>query len=238
MLCLGRAAFDSLLLLIREPSKRSIRFAWLVLQVTPRYTMVPAKRLLHLYSLVRTANLLNLEGDIVECGVWNGGSAAMMGIACRDDKTRSEMRKLWLFDSFQGLPQPGERDGKRERDSYFEGWCRGDPKKVAEILDRFDIPPEAVKIIAGRFDSTLRGTDIPNIAVLHIDADWYDSVKVVLENLFDRVVPGGFVVFDDYWRWKGCKQAVQDYLQEHKVEGVVLRRIDRTAAYFQKPLQG
>ena len=238
MLCLARMALELMILLIRKPSKRSARFARLTLQVTP-HTMVSTTRLINLYDLVQKANALNFPGDIVECGVWNGGSSAIMGVACQDDKTHFRERNLWLFDSFQGLPQPGERDGKAERDYYFEEWCKGDIRKVTKILDNLEVSLENVKIIAGWFDSTLSSIDInTQIAVLHIDADWYDSVKVVLEKLYDKVVQGGFIVLDDYYKWEGCKKAADQYLKEHKIGGIVLKQVNkRGAAYFQKPIQ-
>ena len=66
---------------------------------------------------------------------------------------------------------------------------------------------------------------VPPALLLHIDADWYASVKIVLENLYDKVVEGGFVVLDDYWRWPGCREAVTDYLKEHQVQGVALKQV-------------
>ena len=234
ILSVGKAAFDILLLLIFKPSKRTIQFVWLILQVKPEYTMLSTNRLINLYNLVQEANALGLPGDIVECGVWNGGSAAIMGVACQDDKL-FKIRNLWLFDSFQGLPRPGKRDGKRERDSYFEGWNKGDIEKVVKIFNKLGVSLANVKIIAGWFDSTLSATDINTIAVLHIDADWYDSVKAVLEKLYEKVVPGGFVVVDDYWLWQGWRVAVKDYIKEHKIEGIVMKKVE-SAVYFQKPM--
>ena len=78
-------------------------------------------------------------------------------------------------------------------------------------------------------------TDLQTIAILHIDADWYVSVKIVLETLYDKVVEGGFVVLDDYWRWTGCREAVRNYLKEHQIQGVVWKRADLHGVYFQKP---
>ena len=81
----GKALLDLLWFLIRNPRPKSLRLAVLILQLIPRYTKVSVKRLINLYRLVQRTNKLNLPGDIVECGVWNGGSAAMMGVADRDD---------------------------------------------------------------------------------------------------------------------------------------------------------
>ena len=98
ILFLTKALADILLWLIRQPSKRAFYLARLLLQVKPKYTMVSVKRLINLYELVQRVNGTDLPGDIVECGVWNGGSAAIMGVACQDD--RKHWRTFWLFDSF------------------------------------------------------------------------------------------------------------------------------------------
>ena len=68
---------------------------------------------------------------------WDGGSAAIMSVADRDDKTSGKVRKLWLFDSFCGLPPPSNKDGKQARKTYFQGWCQGETEKVKRIFRRF-----------------------------------------------------------------------------------------------------
>ncbi len=167
--------------------------------------------------------------------MWNGGSAAIMGVADRGDGTSGKVRKLWLFDSFRGLPPPGNKDGKQARETYFQGWCHGETEKVEQIFQRFQLSLQYVNTVAGWFDETLQTADLQTIALLHIDADWYASVKIVLETLYDKVVEGGFVVLDDYWRWPGCREAVTDYLKEHQIQGVVLKQADLHGVYFQKP---
>ena len=233
ILFLTKALADILLWLLRQPSKRSFYLARLLLQVKPKYTMVSVKRLINLYELVQRVNAIHLPGDIVECGVWNGGSAAIMSAACRDNK--NHLRTVWLFDSFAGLPPPGSKDGEHARDAYFEGWCHGSVEEVTKIFNQLHLSLDPVRIITGWFNSTLKTESIKTIALLHIDADWYESVKVVLEELYDKVVDGGFIVLDDYWTWQGCRQAIREYLREHQIEGVVFKSVDSHGVYFQKP---
>ena len=127
-------------------------------------------------------------------------------MADRDDETSGEVRQLWLFDSFRGLPPPSNKDGKQARETYFQGWCHGETEKVKRIFRRFQLSLQHVNIVAGWFDETLQTADLQTIAILHIDADWYASVKIVLEALYDKVVEGGFVILDDYWRWPRLPQ--------------------------------
>ena len=181
-----------------------------------------------LYSLVRRLDGDRIPGAIVECGVYRGGSAAVMAVASRG------RRDVHLFDSFEGLPAPGEKDGRLAHEQFHEGWCAGDTAEVRELLRRLDFPPESLHLHRGWFHETLPHADVPQIALLHIDADWYDSVMLCLRELYDDVAPGGFVVLDDYGRWEGCTRATNDFLRERGLEGKVTVR-NPPGHFFQKP---
>jgi O-methyltransferase len=237
VIVLRKTIADSLKLIVRQPTRKSLRLMLLMLQVKPQFTMATNKSLTNLYDLVHKVNRENLPGDIVECGVWNGGSAAVMAIACRESQPPLPNRKIWLFDSFQGLPPPGENDDQLERDSYFEGWNKGSVTKVRRIFSKLKLPLDSVYIIPGWFNETLKTASVSSIALLNIDADWYDSVKLVLETFYDKVVPGGYIALDDYGWWLGCDRAVADFFTERQINGVMIQRLDqRGGAYFQKPL--
>lgn len=232
-----KSLLDILVLLMSHPSRQSLRFARIILRVKPRFTMVTNGNLLNLFNLVKEANRLDLHGDIVECGVWNGGSAAIMWFANAHCPSNSCSRTIWLFDSFQGLPRPGEKDGNWERTVYFEGWNQGDVEKVKQAFRTLGLGLDNVIIVPGWFESTLATAPVSAISVLHIDADWYDSVKTALTTLYDKVVPGGFVVLDDYGYWQGCRKALEDFLVERGIYSIEIVRIDRVGGYFRKPLE-
>ena len=132
-----------------------------------------------------------------------------------------------------GLPAPGERDGDIEKANYFSGWNKGSVKLVKEVCGKIGYPNEKLKIIPGWFNDTLTREPIKEIVILHIDADWYESVKTVLQTFYHRVVPGGFVVLDDYGLWPGCRNAVLDYFSENHISEMILRKIGKQGAYFQ-----
>jgi len=235
VLVTAKAIADIIILAVQKPSKKTLHFARMILKVKPRFTMVKNKNLINLYHLVQEADRLNLPGDIVECGVWNGGSAAFMAVA-HAEGPNPRLRTLWLFDSFEGLPRPDERDGEEERKAYFEEWNKGDIEKVKQVFKKMGLGLEKVKIVPGWFEQTLTTTPVGPIALLHIDADWYSSVKMALEAFYDRVVPEGFVILDDYGYWKGCTQALQDFLFEHEKAQVRIEPMGRDGGYFQKPV--
>jgi predicted O-methyltransferase YrrM len=93
---------------------------------------------------------------------------------------------------------------------------------------------DQVQLIPGHFTDTLPRTDTGPIAVLHLDCDWYDSVRVSLDHLYARVVPGGVIQIDDYGRWQGARRAVDEFLAERRTP-VPLQRVDYNARRWIKP---
>ena len=209
-------------------------FLQLARKLVPQYTMVSLPRLKKLYELGAMLAQDGPDGAVVECGVWNGGSSAMMAAGIH---AQGKVRPFWLFDSFEGLPEPTDKDDAVVRESYFPGWCTGAVDRVEEAHHHAGTPESTLQIIPGWFDETVaRHADaIGPIALLHIDADWYDSVYTVLESLYAQVVPGGVVVIDDYGSWSGCRKAVHAYFGEEIVVALGLQKIDGNAVYFYKP---
>lgn len=106
---------------------------------------------------------------------------------------------------------------------------------VEEVFRKFKYPSENLKILPGWFNETIIRAPIERIALLHIDADWYESVKTVLELLYPKVVPGGFVVLDDFGLWPGCQRAVLEYFSAQSISTMIIREVGKQGAYFQKP---
>jgi len=191
-----------------------------------------------LYKLSKDIENRSVLGDVVECGVFNGGSAAIIAsICCKESRLD---RKMWLFDSFEGLPNPTAIDGEKAK--YYEMFgnkalmCHGDLSEVKKIFRKFEIPMSDIQIVKGWFHETFPCVEINKISLLHIDADWYESVKLCLETFYDNVQPGGFIVIDDYVFWEGCKKATDEFLKE-KVPGIKLTRVGHAGCYIQKPMQ-
>ena len=234
LLSLVWSLYEMLVLLVSKPSGELWMLFGLVFQIKPKYSMLSTIRLITLYKLIRQAEQFGLKGDIVECGVWNGGAAAMMARSCRDAGSGNG-RTIWLFDSFEGLPPPGEKDGKSIVEHYFKGLCKGDLENVKAIFNKLGVPFDNVKVVKGWINDTLKANTIDRLVLLHIDTDWYDSVKSSLEYLYDKVVAGGFIVVDDFLVHEGCRKAVLDFLKERGLEDKVkIVKVDRSAVYFQK----
>ncbi len=207
------------------------------------YTGVSLERLDNVYRLAREVEERNLEGALVECGVWKGGCAAVLAWVAREHGWR---RRAHLFDSFEGLPEPTTVDGAlAERyaggrtSGRMEsiGKCVGTLRDVEEIFfGRLRIERDRVSFHPGWFQETMpkARAEIGPIALLRLDADWYESTKVCLEALYPRVVPGGFVILDDYGKWEGCRRAFHEYMAGQGGAAPPLKVIDPVGVYFVK----
>jgi len=177
------------------------------------FTMIPED--LFISNLDLCSRALHLEGDIVECGVWRGGMIA--GIT----ELAGDGRQVHLFDSFEGLPPAREIDGKEalrwQTDTTSSGYydnCTADESFANASMQRTG--HTNFKLWKGWFEETLPKYDGNKIAILRLDGDWYDSIKICLKELFPKLVEEGLVILDDYHTWDGCTKAVHDYLSEIK----------------------
>jgi O-methyltransferase len=186
------------------------------------YTMVPEGRLIQLARDVDSVLAERIPGAFVECGVWRGGASFLMADLLRRKGLAD--RTVWMFDSFEGLPPPSSVDGTRAQ--HFKDatddpahWdnCTASLEEVRDAAQHLGLTSR-VELVKGWFDQTLpaKKADIGPIALLRIDGDWYESVKTCLEELYEQVSPGGYVIVDDYYDWPGCAIAVHEYLGTRK----------------------
>lgn len=225
-------------------SKDILNFKKLILfkKVYP-YTMLSYQRLSNIYNLSKLTEAQKRGGAFVECGVWKGGCAAVMAFVADEAKSN---RKVWLFDSFEGLPEPTNKDGlfAKEYSNKTSGKLETINKLVGLLEDAkkiffsiLKINKENTVIKKGWFQNTLPEAKdkIGHIAILHLDGDWYESTKCCLDNLYNNVIQGGYVIIDDYGYLEGCKKAVDEFLEEKNIK-VNLIKIDDTGVYFKKSL--
>jgi len=229
---------------IREiPLKDYLNFKKLLLfkKIYP-YTMVGYPRLSNVYELSKKSEREKIEGTFVECGVWKGGCAALMAFVA--DRAKSG-RKTWLFDSFEGLPEPTEKDGalaKEYAGNKVGGKLETIDKCVSSLEDVkkvffkiLKINLENVIIKKGWFQDTLpiNKEKIGKIAILRLDSDWYESTKYCLDNMYDNVIIGGYIILDDYGCWEGAKRALDEFFIERKISPDLVK-IDCAGIYFIK----
>ena len=127
-----------------------------------------------------------------------------------------------MFDSFKGLPDAKEIDGesairwqKNKEDTYYFNNCSAEKDWVIKALKLSGI--SNFQLVEGWFEETVPHYSFTeNIAILHLDGDWYDSTIVCLNYLFPKVLVGGLILIDDYLTWDGCSRAVHDFLSKNK----------------------
>jgi len=170
------------------------------------HTLLRYETLRSLYGAVHYLIKRGVRGNAVECGVARGGSGATVAIALNE---ADPSRQVFLFDTFEGLPSPTREDPDYERAVQKTGKCRGELEVVDNLFRGLRL--RNYLLVKGLFQETLPLADTGKISLLHLDGDWYESTKVCLENLWDRVCEGGIVQIDDYGEWRGCKKAVDEF---------------------------
>ncbi|MGI8614328.1 MAG: TylF/MycF/NovP-related O-methyltransferase [Nocardioidaceae bacterium] len=192
----------------------------IIRRVAPRTMTAPIK----LYSLVIATRYVaqhQIPGDLVECGVWRGGS--MQAVALTLLECGAADRELHLYDTFAGMPPPGEQDRRlhdaqlardllatQDRDS--DVWAVATLDDVREGMAEVGYPNQRVHFHEGMVERTLLEQVPEQIALLRLDTDWYESTRVEMEVLYDRLSPGGVLILDDYGHWAGARQAVDEFL--------------------------
>lgn len=205
-------------------------FSSMYRQVRP-LTMCSNARLRGLHEAVCSVVSRGVPGDIAECGTARGGSAALMGLTL--NHLGDTERKIWAFDTFDGLPAPTKEDPDFDIANLYTGSCKGSVEDVSASFDRLGILARC-RFVKGLFQNTLAKAPVNQIAVLHIDGDWYESVRTCLEAMYDRVSPGGIVQIDDYGYWKGAKRAVDDFFAQRGIHPA-LARVDYSGRQLVKP---
>jgi hypothetical protein len=193
-------------------------------------TMLSVRRLERLWDSAEGVLHAGIEGDFVECGVARGGSAALVAKAMA---RAGGDRRLWLFDSFEGMPEPSpELDPDYDVAKAATGACRGDEAEVRALVESVN-PAIRLHVVRGLYQDTLKPPPpIERIALLHVDADWYESVSLCLAAFWDRVSPGGIVQLDDYFAWQGCRKAADEFFVGPRK--TTLHRIDDSAVWTRK----
>jgi len=197
------------------------------------HTMTSLDNMYSLYTSVRYIVEAGLVGDLVECGVWKGGSAMLMAktLLLLGDKER----KIYLYDTFEGMPEPEDTDVKiRTHTSGKEmwkekqqsgGWAVAGEDEVRKNLEKTTYPQENFIFVKGKVEETIPRTIPENISILRLDTDWFSSTYHELTHLYPLLNKGGILIIDDYGSWSGSKEATDKYFSENDIK-MYLHRVD------------
>lgn len=193
-----------------------------VLQRIKGLTATSPWRVVGLMDAVKYITRNRIEGAIVECGVWRGGSvmAALYTLVHLGDTSR----EVYLYDTFEGMTPPTDKDvmfdgtpaesllrsseKKEDVDNY---WCYAGVEAVRKSVLSTGYPSDKVHFVKGKVEDTLPSQAPQKVALLRLDTDWYDSTKHELAHLYPRLADRGVLILDDYGHWEGARKAVDEY---------------------------
>lgn len=195
-------------------------------------TMIGLMRLENLQFCVEETIRNNILGDLIETGVWRGGATIFIKLILKKYGIKDKL--VFVADSFEGLPKPNvDRFPEDEGDDLFTY----DALKISldEVKKNFQIYgalDDQVKFIKGFFEDTMKNITTNNFSLIRLDGDMYGSTWSVLENLYEKLSSGGYLIVDDY-RLGACKKAIHDFRKLKNIQEPIIP-IDGSGVYWKK----
>lgn len=206
-----------------------------VLESVKGLTAASAERIVAVINAIDYIVANQIPGAIVECGVWRGGS--MMAAASTLLNRQDTSRDLYLFDTFEGMSAPTDKDvmfdgqdaGKilqqsERKEGVDNYWCYASLEAVRKNLLSTGYPKEKLHFIKGKVEDTLPAQAPPQIALLRLDTDWYESTAHELLHLYPRLALNGVMLIDDYGHWQGARRAVDEYFAKQPFKPLLNRQ--------------
>lgn len=212
-----------------DPAAREVGGDW----PSRAVSMIGLKRMQNIQDCIAQVMQDGVEGDLIETGVWRGGATIFMrgNLKVWGDTTR----KVWVADSFEGLPAPNDTDFPGDRDMVWheqKGLSVGEAV-VQNNFERYNLWDDQVVFLKGWFKDTLPTAPIEKLAVMRLDGDLYESTIQALEALYPKLSVGGFCIIDDWFLVDQAQAACHDYRKAHGITDEVID-IDGYGAYWRK----
>ncbi len=204
-----------------------------IIRAVRPYTMTGNDKLHALISATNYIHRYEIPGAVVECGVWRGGS--MHAVARTLDRLGDHSRELYLYDTFEGMTEPTDKDKRYDgepasqllaaADKTSWVWAEASLEDVQAGFQTVPYPSERVHFVKGPIEDTVPAEMPDEIAILRLDTDWYASTAHEFEHLYPRLVSGGVLIIDDYGHWQGSRKATDEFL-DRTGERLLLLRAD------------
>jgi len=204
------------------------------------YTLLPPARIDNLQTCIEDVLARGVPGDLLEAGVWRGGACIFMrGVLAAHGITD---RNVFVADSFEGLPSPDAEKFPKEAKAHASATMVDlfahfavSLEAVQENFRRFGLLDRQVHFLKGWFSATLPTAPIARLAILRLDADYYESTMQVLTALYDKVSVGGYVIIDDWGedQWTYCRQAVAEFRRDRGIEEPMIR-VDKKCSFWRR----
>jgi hypothetical protein len=204
------------------------------------YTLTPLKAMYAIYEAACYVAKAKIPGDFVECGVWKGGSSMIVAHAFL--QFNASARRLYLYDTFEGMPEIGSRDADLGTGPFqlamnittllrggHSGVFYAPLEEVQKNMETTGYPSDRVVLVKGLVENTMPGTIPDQVSLIHLDSDLFQSTYHELTHLFPRLSKGGVLIIDDYGNWKGSREATDRYLKEQGIT-MFLKRVGDSGA--------
>ena len=200
----------------------------LIVDLYARYSMTSDLRRCALLKAFHYIKDNNIQGDFVECGVWEGGNIMTL---CHLNDIYKTNKMIYGYDTFQGMPEPTKHDIKSDGtiannkfekfkdEKNFSNWDRCSIDKVNENFNKYNLNMSTLNLTKGKVEETLLNkNDLPKkISLLRLDTDFYESTKIELEILYPLLSKNGVLIIDDYGAWQGAKKATDEYFKNETI---------------------
>ena len=197
------------------------------------HTMVGRRRLDNVHRCVEDVLARAVPGDLIETGVWRGGTTILMRaiLRARADATRT----VWVADSFEGVPPPDAARYPADTGLNLHRYQQlSIPiEEVRANFEAYGLLDNQVRFLKGWFKDTLLSAPIKQLALIRLDGDLYESTFDALSALYPSLSAGGYVIIDDYGAMEACHQAVDDYRERHGIEEQIVP-IDWAGAFWKR----
>lgn len=212
-----------------DPQLREYGWDW----PSQAHTMIGRKRLRNVRDLVEGVVGNNVPGDLIETGVWRGGACIMMRATLNAYQVVD--RKIWVADSFKGLPAPNKEEFPDDEGSTFHKYeaLSVSVDDVKNNFRKYGLLDESVCFLEGWFKDTLPDAPIDKLALIRLDGDLFESTIQPLDALYSKLSDGGYVIVDDYHVVNGCKKAIHAFFLKEGINPD-LKEIDGVGVYWQK----
>ncbi|HKQ38041.1 MAG TPA: TylF/MycF family methyltransferase [Verrucomicrobiae bacterium] len=197
------------------------------------HTMIGLKRMDNLQFCVEEVIKNNVPGDLIETGVWRGGATIFMRGILKAYGVAD--RRVWVADSFEGLPRPNEEKYAADQDDkhYTMTFLAVSMEEVKSNFSRYGLLDDQVCFLKGWFKDTLPTAPTNQLAVARLDGDMYESTMDALVSLYPKLSVGGYLIVDDYGAVPACRQAVEDYRSKMGIKEPI-QDIDGLGAFWQR----
>lgn len=196
------------------------------------HSMIGTRRMQNLRTECERVLRENVPGDFIETGVWRGGACIMMRAVLK--AYGDTERRVWVCDSFAGLPPPDTRYGADAQSNFHEfNDLAVSDDVVRGNFEKYGLLDDQVRFVKGFFKDTLPTAPIERLAVLRLDGDMYESTMDALTALYDKLSPGGTCIIDDYRVVDACKQAVEEFRASRSISEPIVE-IDGVGVYWIK----